>query len=149
MQALAAVTEFKNKFPSVKRWVRAADALEALETMPADQMRSIGDSLTYVRTADVPEGGRYVGHRRYFSILRALEQPLTVCVAPRTELVTDTAYSDLSDKEFFAPPTVEHRVVLQPGKVLILEINQAYRIEPGPQYGLVRLTVEAVTFHNK
>lgn len=149
MQPLESVTQFRDKFPSVKRWSRAADALVALADMPNNQMRSIGDSLTYVRTDEVLAGSAFVGHRRYFTILRALDTAVTVQVAPRTELRTSVAYSDLSDTELFEPPTSFQTVNLAPGQILILEIDQAYRVVPGPVYGQVRLTVEAVTFHNK
>ena len=88
------------------------------------------------------------GHRRYRSVILALEETVILEVAQKRDLEPRDDYSDLTDRETFRGDGTPIR--LEPGNVLVLDIDEAIRgASTLPVLGLVRLTVEAATFHNK
>ncbi len=135
----------------VKKWNRAFQAIEKLPSIPANQAHSIVDSLTYLSTtADRHSPDQaFVGHRRYFEVIVALDKDTVVEIAPKSELTEVTAYSDLTDREHF-DGTGQH-ITLTPGQVLVTDIDEALRLtkDASSNIAILRITVEGASFHNK
>lgn len=122
-----------------------------------DTAYSLGDSLTFWA---VPAGAladdRYVGHRRYHTVLSPIDEPLAVYVRPKTALRPAGAYSDVSDREWFGLPNDDEEgvpCVVPVGGILIMEECEAMRINATSvavgRVSVVRVTVEGFTFPNK
>ncbi|WP_106507234.1 beta-galactosidase subunit beta [Brachybacterium timonense] len=143
------IEDFASRRPRGTSWKRCEQALRCLPRIPLDVCRSLGDSLTYVRTATpFPSPSHFTGHRRYRSVILALEETVILEVAQKRDLEPRDDYSDLTDRETFRGDGTPIR--LEPGNVLVLDIDEAIRgASTLPVLGLVRLTVEAATFHNK
>ena len=92
-----------------------------------------------------------MGHRRYQTVIAVLDGETSVRLAPRATLTPLEPYSDLSDRERFAPAADAPAVTVSHGEVLAVPIDHAWGIEPHTHADLlvVRLTVEGATFHNK
>ena len=69
----------------VRKWMRCGQAIRQSTHLPLDTAYSLGDSLTFWA---VPAGAladdRYVGHRRYHTVLSPIDEPLAVYVRPKT-----------------------------------------------------------------
>ncbi|MFE4464416.1 hypothetical protein ACFRCR_04765 [Oerskovia sp. NPDC056781] len=137
----------------VTKWVRLLSALDNARAVRPGVAHSVGDSLTYWRESATALGdGALVAHRRYQTVLAVLDGEVRVELVPRTGLVPVMPYSDLSDRETFAPvPGGGDVVTVAPGQILAVPIDHAWRHEPTTTADLlvVRLTVEGATFHNK
>lgn len=143
------VDAFDRARPDAVTWERCAQALRLVPSAPEDVTRSIGDSLTYLRSGrPVPDAEVFTGHRRYHDVVLALSEPVRLEIAPVSDLTPYRAYSDLTDRETFTGRG--ETVDLLPGEVLVLSIAEALRFPRRcPQVGIVRMTVEATAFHNK
>ena len=68
----------------VRKWMRCGQAIRQSTHLPLDTAYSLGDSLTFWA---VPAGAladdRYVGHRRYHTVLSPIDEPLAVYVRPK------------------------------------------------------------------
>lgn len=144
--------QFDAQLSSVKKWMRVGQALDIAPTLLQDVAYSIGDSLTYwwdraegLSTPDM------VGHRRYHTVLSAIDGELEVAVAPKAELEPTEAYSDLTDRERFAASDAAPVVTVPAGGVLVVDIDEAARVLPEPNTAAVELhvTVEGYSFPNK
>lgn len=141
----------------VRKWMRCGQAIRQSTHLPLDTAYSLGDSLTFWA---VPAGAladdRYVGHRRYHTVLSPIDEPLAVYVRPKTALRPAGAYSDVSDREWFGLPNDDEEgvpCVVPVGGILIMEECEAMRINATPEavgrVSVVRVTVEGFTFPNK
>ncbi|RXR27356.1 hypothetical protein EQW78_16930 [Oerskovia turbata] len=137
----------------VTKWVRLLSALDNAHSVRPGVAHSVGDSLTYWRESATALGdGALVAHRRYQTVLAVLDGEVRVELVPRAGLTPLTPYSDVSDRETFAPVAGGGDVVtVSAGQILAVPIDHAWRHEPTTTADLlvVRLTVEGATFHNK
>lgn len=149
MRKYSSIEVFEDQRPSGTSWERCSQALSQLPGLNEDAAHSIGDSLTYFRSArPAPRPEEFVGHRRYRFVLTAMKEPVSVEVAAKAELTNTESYSDLTDREHFTGQG--QMVTLEPGEVLVMDIDEAVRFpQPCPVVGVVHLTIEAATFHNK
>lgn len=149
MRTYASIEEFRDQRPAGTSWERCVQALQQVSGLKNDVAHSIGDSLTYYKTnRPEPRSSDFVGHRRYRIVLVALEGPVSLSIANKCDLETSEPYSDLSDREYFTG--VGNAIELSEGAVLVLGIDEALRFPSEcPLLGIVLLTVEAATFHNK
>lgn len=144
-------TELHLAHQGVKKWNRAFQAIEKFDLIPMNQSHSIVDSLTYLITT--PErhspDTEFVGHRRYFEAIFALDGDITVEIAPKSELDQTVAYSDLTDREHFTGSG--QQVTVRKGEVLVADIDEALRLtkDATPRIAIMRITVEGASFHNK
>ena len=144
-------TELHLAHQGVKKWNRAFQAIAKFDLVPANQAHSIVDSLTYlITTTDQHSPDTdFVGHRRYFEAIFALDGDITAEVAPKTDLTQTIAYSDLTDREHFIG-TGQH-LTLAKGEVLVTDIEEALRLskDATTRIAIMRITVEGASFHNK
>lgn len=135
----------------VKKWNRALLAIENLERIEENRAYSIVDSLTYHKTTADKHSpdDLFVGHRRYFEVIIALDSNVTVELAQKTDLTRHTPYSDLTDREHFEGTGTS--LTLAPGEALVTEIAEALRIskDAHAHIAVLRITVEGASFHNK
>ncbi|GAA4893854.1 beta-galactosidase subunit beta [Tessaracoccus lubricantis] len=133
-----------------KKWRRTIQALESAPTLQSGVAYSIVDSLTYRkdRTAELTTD-ELVGRRRYHGVVAALDGDVDVAVAPKADLTEEGDYSDLTDRQ---PYSGDAQIVTVPkGAVLVVDIDEAFRILPTPdaEAVLLHVSVEGATFHNK
>ena len=76
---------FDTGLSHVRKWMRCGQAIRQSTRLPLDTAYSLGDSLTFWA---VPAGAladdRYVGHRRYHTVLSPIDEPLAVYVRAKT-----------------------------------------------------------------
>lgn len=144
-------TEFDAQLGSIKKWMRAGQALDIAADLLQDVAYSIGDSLTYWwDAADGLSTPDMVGGRRYLTALAPIDGPLAVAVARKDTLESTEAYSDLTDREHFAATDAEP-VMVPAGGVLVVDADEAYRVLPEPcsRAVMLHVTVEGYSFPNK
>ena len=145
---------------AVRKWQRTLEAIATADPtsgvgpeLALDAAYSLGDSLTFWRADDAALGAeRFTGHRRYHEVLAPVRGDLTVMVASKSRLESHGDYSDDSDRETFGGDgDAAERVVVPCGGVLIVGIDEAFRVEPRQQGEtvVVHVTVEGFTFPNK
>lgn len=142
---------FDAQLGTVKKWMRAGQALDIAPTLLQNVAYSIGDSLTYWwDTAEGLATPDMVGGRRYLTALSPIDGELKVVVAPKGDLAGTEAYSDLTDRERYE--AVDGPVATVPaGGALIVDVDEAFRVLPDPAVHAVMLhvTVEGYSFPNK
>ena len=144
-------TELHLAHQGVKKWNRAFQAIAKFDLIPENQAHSIVDSLTYlITTTDrhSPDSD-FVGHRRYFEAICALDGEVAIEVAPKTDLTQTVAYSDLTDREHFTG-SGQH-LSLAKGEILVTDIDEALRLskDATARIAIMRITIEGASFHNK
>lgn len=154
MTLFASRAEFSIAHAGTTKWDRLLAAIDNAGSIEQGVAHSIGDSLTYWRgTPDALSDESFVGHRRYQTVFVGLAGDTQVELAPVSGLATTESYSDLTDREKFAPPAPAVATVLTvaPGQILAVPIDQAWRVRPRAEAQVltVRITVEGATFHNK
>lgn len=141
---------FDAELSSVKKWVRCGQALDLASGLQRDVAYSIGDSLVYWwDEAASLAASDFVGHRRYLSVLSPIDGGLAVEIAPKSALQAIKPYSDLTDRERFAG--AGERTVVQAGGVLVVDIDEAFRIPADQRVKavVIHVTVEGYSFPNK
>ena len=143
------IDDFDSRCPAGTSWQRCSQALQQVCTLPPEEAHSIGDSLTYVRTKrPTPRPHVFVGRRRYRIVIMALEEPVNLSVAVKSDLDVAEPYSDLTDRELLIGNG--ECTQIEPGEILVLDIDEAMHVSHfGPPVGMIFLTIEAATFHNK
>lgn len=135
---------------SHKKWSRTLQALDNAPQLQRGVAYSIVDSLTYRRDR-TPELATddLVGRRRYHGVVAALDGDVEVAVAPKASLTEEGPYSDLTDRQSFSGDAAT--VVVPEGGVLVVDIDEAFRVLPAPDADavLLHVSVEGATFHNK
>lgn len=145
------ITELHLAHQGVKKWNRAFQAIAKFELIPANQSHSIVDSLTYlITTTDrhSPDND-FVGHRRYFEAIFALDGDVSIEVSPKADLLQSVPYSDLTDREHFTGSGQD--LTLRKGEVLVTDIDEALRLskDATARIAIMRITIEGASFHNK
>lgn len=149
MEIFTDLGEFERVTAGRPKWVRAAQAIRAASSHREDVMHSIGDSLTYLRTRRRHDNDLFTGHRRYLEVIAAGEAPVHLEIAAKRDLSPGTDYSDLPDREHLTGNG--HELVLQPGQIVVVEIDEAVRyLKPAAQpCTVLHVSVEGITFPNK
>ncbi|MBT1180388.1 hypothetical protein JS531_00010 [Bifidobacterium sp. CP2] len=141
---------FDAELGSVKKWMRVGQALDIATTLTRNVAYSIGDSLVYwwdrtpaIATSDM------TGHRRYLFVCSPQDGDMRVMVAPKSQLTSIEAYSDLTDRERFMGPA--NIVTVPAGGVFVADIDEAYKVcsDPDVQAVVLHVTVEGYSFPNK
>lgn len=146
---------FESALRGIRKWDRTLEALDTLSARPyldENVMYSIGDSLTYRKIrGDQIADSRFTGHRRYQEVIFSANGGCSVLVAPKHNLNREIEYSDLTDREQFSGDGVGEVIQVPQGGILIIDIDEGYRIVATPDSSLVELhvTVEGAFFHNK
>lgn len=166
MIKFANIADFQTKTLLETSWIRLESALKSFDRVQVEQAHSIGDSVVYVvipaKSVTAPASDRYfatqihetngeelvyLGKRRYRIVLKALSDPINVRVKDKSQLTKIIDYSDLSDEEYFfeSGTTKANNLVLDPGQILVLKINEAIAILPPKDslVGLALITAEA------
>ncbi|QOR45966.1 beta-galactosidase subunit beta [Trueperella pecoris] len=141
--------QFSSQLGTERRWLRTLEAINSPAAIKAGAAYSIGDSLTYrVTPACELVTASFVGRKRYHAVLYVIRGAVVVDVAKKTQLESNRTYSDLSDTELF--DGCGHRTKLNAGSIVIIEIDEAYRVLKGDgDVVCLHVTVEGKTFHNK
>ena len=140
-------------FQTRQQFGRHGRTLQALDNAPEllpGVAYSIVDSLTYRRDR-TPQltTDELVGRRRYHGVVAALDGDVQVDVAPKADLSEEGPYSDLTDRQPFSGDA--ETVTVPKGGVLVVDIDEAFRVLPAPESEavLLHVSVEGATFHNK
>lgn len=163
MQIFTDLEQFERVTAGRPKWVRTAQAIRAATSHREGIMHSIGDSLTYLRTRRRHETDLFTGHRRYLEVVAAGDAPVHLEIAAKSaltpsaqhsglqhsDLADSAGYSDLTDREHFDGAGQE--LVLQPGQIVVVEIDEAvrYRKPAAQPCTVLHVSVEGTTFHNK
>lgn len=141
MRLFSDLADLQRVLGGIRRWDRTAQAITHAPAIPAGVYSCVGDTLTFLRDAsELPCGEHFTGHRRYLQVLAPLSGTWRVEVADKADLQPLEAYSDLSDRETFSGAGTA--VDLRDGTVLVLDVDQAYRI---PTRGVGDLVVAHVS----
>ncbi len=135
-----------------KKWRRTLQAIDQAPGLLPGVAYSIVDSLTYRRDlAPALATNELIGRRRYHGVVAPLDGDLLVAVAKKRDLVEAASYSDLTDRQPFDGDA--EAVTVPEGGVLVVDIDEAFRILPEPHPGtdavLLHVSVEGASFHNK
>lgn len=133
-----------------KKWLRVTQAVANSVNLQPDVAYSIGDSLTYwVEDGDRQADQQFTAHRRYLEVVHCVSGTVSVEVAPVDELVEQTPYSDLTDR--LTATGSGQLVELAPGRLLVLEIDEAFRYlaRTDARAVVLHVSVEGASFHNK
>lgn len=126
------------------KWHRTLDALDLAPDLAPEIMYSVADTLTYRRTTSAHLSTRdLIGRRRYVEVVSVLSGAATVEVLPKAGLVTTRPYDDLCDREEFEPAAA-HEIVVPTGGILVIDIDEAFRILPSHDADVVELHVTVV-----
>lgn len=142
--------EFDESLSQTKKWHRAGEALDQAAGLLQNVAYSIGDSLTYWwDTAENTATEYFIGHRRYLTMLYAMNTEVTIEAECKTRLTETKPYNDLTDREIF---TGEGRSITIPkGGIFITDIDEAIKLQTSSDTNIVLLhvTVEGYSFPNK
>lgn len=127
MQSLASLEELSGLRAY---WTRVATALRT--PVPVDLACSLGDRMVWVRTRTCHVGSKWFVHKRLnWQVVVALE-PVQLEVVAAESLRLHVPYEDVRDQALGVPGSQPQRLVLDRGKVVIVDPAYALRVPVQP-----------------